>query len=1366
MNRKKGMTRVKRLSAAVLALISLFSIFFTPAAFAGTGSHTPYGSSYDSCTDFGQYRDYEAYLYKVGGCAAYCVDPYLTTPALGSVMYDCGTISTTAFPNNPSMYNAILSTYDCKNGRAAEVPVYADNGTLLDQDQMLARILIQEASLLDPWGDYWLYYDPGSRTMIHSFGAVEPLLSNGGYYVEYGHTAMIANTWNSYAFCSSPYYASYNGSYQQGSVLTDVYEHLTGVSDTHVVLGDATLQWNTSQNKYTGSLTCDNPSIRYLIDSGALDKSGLTFRFDSSTGRINVSATQSAVDSYFSGGKCQIQGLSNKVYTVGDYGYDAGSPAFLSNSCIHLLRCGDGSKQAMIQARNIEWYDRFSTGSFYLYVEEKNGGLNVVKSSPDGKVSGWTFRLTGNGHSYSAVTDSSGMAKFADIPAGSYTLSEDGDWTKYVQVQPISVTITAGSTITKNISNTPLAKLEVRKTGDDNLIKGMTFILSQNGSEKARATTDSNGIATFTVAPGSYTLSEVAGGKYKEISKQVTVSSGTTGMTLDFHNNLKPEYLGRIDILKKDAETENKGLKGAVFEVLNKSGKDLRINGNAYKNGSVVTTLTTDARGAATTGSILPFGTYGVREKTAPSGYIPESEEMTLTVSDYSQTLSAEFSNRIIRGNLIFTKTDAVTKEGLEGMVFRISLVDGTGKKLESHIAVTGPDGIFDSAKLLEGDKTRINANDEAVDSEGNVDISKLDPEAPLWFYGEGIAEEDYTGDYTQGAFPYGTYLVEELNPGEYVEMDPFEIAMRLEDGHTYRYSLKNYAKPDISSLLTDENGEKKAEAKKALKLTDSVFLEGLEKGKKYRMTGYLADAATGMPLTDSQGKEIKPAEKTFTAEESSVTYELSYTFDAVEMSGTDAVAFVTLERIPALPYIPVITAAAHEDVNDKDQTIHIGIPAVNTFAETDDGRKVIKCLPAEIIDTVVYENLDPGTEYRLEGVLMNKDTEEPVTDREGNPVTTSATFTPEERDGETEMAFILDNPDYDGADIVVFESLYIEDELMAEHCDINDEAQAVFVDLEYFLKTDQEGELLEGAVIEVTDKTANVTVELTSDIDGRLYYELAPNHKYMYRETKAPEGYLLDKSVYSFETDEYAIPDIGYVIVNRPVGTAEILKRDVLTGEPIEGAQITVYDSTGTAVYSAKTDGAGKIYFDASAYIRESKEGVTFKAKETTAPKGYYLNSDDISFTVAPNGKVTGTLVIDDVPEGTVAIRKTDQNGAVLPGARLSVYSQDGKLQGQATTGTTGRIYFSPPNAGTYYFVEDAAPQGYERNTQKHTFSITAAGQISGTVTMINKRVPSGATGDRRNLKAAAVTAAVLGTAAAVAGTYGFTRRKKHGPD
>lgn len=137
---------------------------------------------------------------------------------------------------------------------------------------------------------------------------------------------------------------------------------------------------------------------------------------------------------------------------------------------------------------------------------------------------------------------------------------------------------------------------------------------------------------------------------------------------------------GGVKIYKRDADTKTNvpqgdaSLKGATFEIVNKSGYTVLVNGTEYADGKVVKTITTDDKGYAATGEKeLQVGTYLIREKGTPTGYlgtgvtertfeITAKEEGTLV----DMTASGKsIHNNVIRGGVRIKKQDDVRKNDL-----------------------------------------------------------------------------------------------------------------------------------------------------------------------------------------------------------------------------------------------------------------------------------------------------------------------------------------------------------------------------------------------------------------------------------------------------------------------------------------------------------------------------------------------------------------------------------------------------------------------------------------------------------------------------------------------------------------------------
>ena len=139
------------------------------------------------------------------------------------------------------------------------------------------------------------------------------------------------------------------------------------------------------------------------------------------------------------------------------------------------------------------------------------------------------------------------------------------------------------------------------------------------------------------------------------------------------------------------------------------------------------------------------------------------------------------------------------------------------------------------------------------------------------------------------------------------------------------------------------------------------------------------------------------------------------------------------------------LTDKEHEEVVEA-TTENEKIPEIKTTAKDNKtGEKEINPIKeVEIIDIVKYKDLIVGKEYEMIGHLMDKETNKPILDKDGNMIKSSLKFIPQTRDGEVSLVFKLDGSLLRGKEIVAFETLYREGRKVAIHHDINDEGQTV----------------------------------------------------------------------------------------------------------------------------------------------------------------------------------------------------------------------------------------------------------------------------------------------------------------------------------
>ena len=238
--------------------------------------------------------------------------------------------------------------------------------------------------------------------------------------------------------------------------------------------------------------------------------------------------------------------------------------------------------------------------------------------------------------------------------------------------------------------------------------------------------------------------------------------------------------------------------------------------------------------------------------------------------------------------------------------------------------------------------------------------------------------------------------------------------------------------KPEIKTTAVDsETKDHISNADDKVTIIDTVKYRNLVAGKEYTLKGVLMDKATGKPLK-VDGREIT-AEKTFTPDKESGTVEIEFIFDGSKLAGKTTVVF---ERL----YLDGNEAAAHADIDDDGQTVRL--PKIKT--------KAARTSENEITDNISYSNLIPGKTYTAVGVLISKKTGKPITGADGREITATKIFTADKADGEVSVTFSFAEKSYRGVDIVVYETLQLDGNIIGEHKDINDKDQTVHIKKKY----------------------------------------------------------------------------------------------------------------------------------------------------------------------------------------------------------------------------------------------------------------------------------------------------------------------------
>ncbi len=284
---------------------------------------------------------------------------------------------------------------------------------------------------------------------------------------------------------------------------------------------------------------------------------------------------------------------------------------------------------------------------------------------------------------------------------------------------------------------------------------------------------------------------------------------------------------------------------------------------------------------------------------------------------------------------------------------------------------------------------------------------------------------------------------------------------------------------PSIGTTLKDDQGAKEVEPKQVT-LIDTVKYTNLIVGKEYEVSGRLMDKETGKELSPAVTATTK-----FKATQSNGSIDIKFTLDASKLAGKKVVAFEKVSEGGKL-------VAAHEDINDEDQTVKVKSPnpSIGTTLTDDKGAKEVEPVQVTLVDKVAYTNLTVGKEYIVTGRLMDKET-----GKELEPaVTGSAKFTPTESNGTVDVTFTLDASKLAGKKVVAFEKVSEGEKEVAVHEDINDEGQTIVVktpnpSIGTTLKDEQGAKEVEPKQVTLIDtvKYTNLTVGKEYEVTGRL---------------------------------------------------------------------------------------------------------------------------------------------------------------------------------------------------------------------------------------------------------------------------------------
>ena len=261
-------------------------------------------------------------------------------------------------------------------------------------------------------------------------------------------------------------------------------------------------------------------------------------------------------------------------------------------------------------------------------------------------------------------------------------------------------------------------------------------------------------------------------------------------------------------------------------------------------------------------------------------------------------------------------------------------------------------------------------------------------------------------------------------------------------------------------------------------------------------------------------------------------------------------------------------------------------------------------------------------------------------------------------------------------------------------------------------VKQDKESKKrLTGAEFQWKDTVTGNTGIVTVGNDGNITIpNLAVNRTYEITETKAPTGYVLDKTVHKVTLTSAQANKVVTVTIDNVAqkGAIKIVKQDKDSKKRLTGAEFQWKD-----IVTGKT-GIVTVGIDGTITIPNLSVNRTYEITETKAPTGYVLDKTvhKVTLTTAQANK-TVTVTVDNVAQkGSIKIVKQDKDSKKrLTGAEFQWKDTVTGKTGTVTVGTDGTITI--PNLTvnrTYEITETKAPTGYVLDKTVHKVTLTSA--------------------------------------------------------
>ncbi|HDV0786158.1 SpaA isopeptide-forming pilin-related protein [Enterococcus faecalis] len=267
----------------------------------------------------------------------------------------------------------------------------------------------------------------------------------------------------------------------------------------------------------------------------------------------------------------------------------------------------------------------------------------------------------------------------------------------------------------------------------------------------------------------------------------------------------------------------------------------------------------------------------------------------------------------------------------------------------------------------------------------------------------------------------------------------------------------------------------------------------------------------------------------------------------------------------------------------------------------------------------------------------------------------------------------------------------------------------------------------LAGAQFRWRDTVNGNTGVVTANTNGEAtLYNFSVNRIYEITEIKAPNGYILDKTVHRvLLPSNYAGKTYTFTKNNQAQkGAIKIVKQDGYTKQRLAGAQFKFRDTTNNYTATFTADRNGEVLIPGLAGDR------IYEITEIKAPNGYIIDRRVHKVDLRGQGGKTYTLVLNNQAQKS-AIKIIKQDGYTkqrLAGAQFKFRDTTNNYTATFTADRNGEVLI-PGLAGDriYEITEIKAPNGYI--IDRRVYKVDLRGQGGKTYTLVlNNQAQKGA--------------------------------------